>query len=383
MTSFRRIHSHPELAVNDSIRVLIADDDEADRSLIKYSLGESGLTVMDDEARSAAEIRDRLRARSYDCVILADALADQKPVELVAALRADEVLTPILVIMDGQDDDAEQALVDAGATDCMLKSEISPRRLARRLRFVVRVGRAEVESKRALTDAVTSSRARDEVLAVVSHDLRGPLNAIGLASDALRDEVNSDDAKRYLGAIERAAARAERLIRDLTEAIKIENGSLEIAPRPIDARALIEQACTDHELLAKEAGGRIETVLPDHPVQVVADRDRVLQVLANLIGNAIKYAKGTPIALTLTERNGSAVFAVSDQGPGIPPDELPHVFDRYWQGRKKKRGGAGLGLAIAKGIIEAHRGTIAVDSKVGRGTQFEFTLGRGAGAGAV
>jgi len=376
MTPFRRNHTQQEPAVHEVIRVLIADDDEADRALIKYSLAESGLDVAPDEARSAAEARAKLRATPYDCVILADALPDQRPAELVAALRADELIAPILVIMDGTDDDAEQALVDAGATDCMLKSEISPRRLARRLRFVVRVGRADVESKRALSDALTSSRARDEVLAVVSHDLRGPLNAIGLASDALRDEVTSDDARRYLGAIERAATRAERLIRDLTEAIKIENGSLEIAPRPIDARALIEQARTDHELLVKESGARIETVLPDHPVQVVADRDRVLQVFANLIGNAIKYAKGTPIALTLTERDGSAVFAVTDQGPGIPPEELPHVFDRYWQGRKKKRGGAGLGLAIAKGIIEAHRGTIAVDSKVGRGTQFEFTLGR-------
>jgi signal transduction histidine kinase len=374
----RTNHKHQLLgaAVHEPVRLLIADDDEAHREGLSRALAESGLTVSHDEARTAADAIARLRGGEYDCVILADVLPDRGTAELVAALRADHVITPILIITDQQDDDAEQALCDAGATDCMPRGEISPRRLARRLRFVIRVGRAEAESNRALTDAVTSARARDEVLAVVSHDLRGPLNAIGLASDALRDELNSDDAKRYLGAIERAAARAERLIRDLTETIKIENGSLEIAPRPIDARALVEQARTDHEMLATENGGRIEMVLPDHPITVVADRDRMLQVFANLIGNAIKYAKGTPIALTLAERNGSVVFGVVDQGPGIPPEELPHVFDRYWQGRKKRRGGAGLGLAIAKGIIEAHRGTINVDSKVGRGTQFEFTISR-------
>jgi signal transduction histidine kinase len=373
----RTNHTHlPGVAVPGPFRLLIADDDDADRAAVAGALAASGMTVTCDEARTAAEVTALLATGAYDCVVLSGTLPDRTLAELVVGLRTAEVYTPILVVTDQQDDDAEQVLADAGATDSMPRSEMSPRRLARRLRFAIRVGRAELESKKALAEAVTSSRARDEVLAVVSHDLRGPLNAIGLASDALRDEVTSEDAKRYIGAIERAAIRAERLIRDLTETIKIENGSLEIAPRPIDARALVEQARTDHEMLATESGGRIETVLPDHPITVVADRDRVLQVFANLIGNAIKYAKGTPIALTLAERNGSVVFGVVDQGPGIPPEELPHVFDRYWQGRKKKRGGAGLGLAIAKGIIEAHRGTIAVDSKVGRGTLFEFTLGR-------
>src|SRR5258705_443075 len=173
MSARRRNHTQNQgPSLPDSIRVLIADDDDADRAVIKYSLGESGLGVVHDEARSAAEALDRIRAATYDCIILADALPDRRPAELVAALRADDVITPILVIIDGQDDDAEQALVDAGATDCMLKAEISPRRLARRLRFVVRVGRAEADSKRALADAVTMSHARDEVLAVVSHDLR-------------------------------------------------------------------------------------------------------------------------------------------------------------------------------------------------------------------
>lgn len=365
--------------MSEPLRLLIVDDDEADRAAVRRALAASGVPITVEELTSAAATRDRLRANApYDGVILAAGLPDESTIGLVASLRAEQIHVPILVVTDLQDDDVEQALVDAGATDYMPKGEMSAKRLARRLRFAIRVGRAEHESSRALSNAQAASRARDEVLAVVSHDLRGPLNAIGLASDALREEVTTDDARRYLGAIERAVTRAERLIKDLLEAIKIENGNLEIAPRPIDGRSLIEQAVTDHELLAKEQGGRIETKLPDHPVPVLADRERVLQVLANLIGNAIKHAKGTPIALTLAERNGQAVFGVADQGPGIPPEELPHVFDRYWQGRKRKRNGAGLGLAIAKGIIEAHRGTIAVDSKLGRGTHFEFTLGRAA-----
>ena len=365
--------------MTESLRLLIVDDDEADRAAVRRALAASGLSVEVDEVTSAAATRERLRANtSYDCLILAAGLPDESTIGLVKSLRDERIPTPILVVTDLQDDDVEQALVDSGATDYLPKGELSAKRLARRLRFVIRVGRGEHDSARALSNAQAASRARDEVLAVVSHDLRGPLNAIGLASDALKEEVSTDDARRYLGAIERAVGRAERLIKDLLEAIKIENGNFEIAPRPVDARSLIEQAVNDHELLAREQGGRIELKLPDHPVPVLADKDRVLQVLANLIGNSLKHAKGSSIAVTLAERNGQAVFAVADQGPGIPAEELPHVFDRYWQGRKRKRNGAGLGLAIAKGIIEAHRGTIAVESKPGRGTQFEFTLGRAA-----
>ena len=104
-----------------------------------------------------------------------------------------------------------------------------------------------------------------------------------------------------------------------------------------------------------------------------ADRDRVLQVLGNLIGNALKHARGAPIDISLERNDNEAIIAVRDTGPGIADAELPHVFDRYWHGRTKK-GGAGLGLAIAKGIVDAHGGRLAVASKQGEGTEFSFTL---------
>jgi signal transduction histidine kinase len=202
--------------------------------------------------------------------------------------------------------------------------------------------------------------------------LRGPLHAISLATEALRDEV-SGPAARYLGAIERASTRAERLITDLLEASAIENGALQLTRAPIDAGAILKQAAAEHELLVKESGSKIITHIPDDPIVVQADRDRVLQVLGNLIGNSLKHAKGAPIELVLHKREDAAVVAVRDHGPGIPKTELPHIFDRYWSGRQKK-GGAGLGLAIAKGIVSAHGGKIVVDSQQGSGAEFQFTL---------
>jgi len=108
-------------------------------------------------------------------------------------------------------------------------------------------------------------------------------------------------------------------------------------------------------------------------VLVQADRDRVLQVLGNLIGNSLKHAKGAPIEISVERKDAEALVAVQDHGPGIAATELPHIFDRYWSGRTKK-GGAGLGLAIAKGIVSAHGGNIAVDSRQGEGARFTFTL---------
>ncbi|MBC7976228.1 MAG: HAMP domain-containing histidine kinase, partial [Myxococcales bacterium] len=210
------------------------------------------------------------------------------------------------------------------------------------------------------------------VLAVVSHDLRGPLHAIGLACEALHSEVQGN-AVRYLGAIERASQRAERLITDLLEASAIENGAITLARGSVDAVSIVKQATADHELLVKETGARITARLPDSATLVSADRDRVLQVLGNLIGNALKHARGSPIEISLERKDTDAVIAVRDSGPGITAAELPHVFDRYWHGRTKK-GGAGLGLAIAKGIVDAHGGRIAVASTKGAGTEFSFTL---------
>jgi signal transduction histidine kinase len=264
------------------------------------------------------------------------------------------------------------AAVEAGVTDFLLRADLAPHRVGLRIRLAMRVAEAEAAAALSLAGATRAARARDDVLAVVSHDLRGPLHAIGLATEALRDETPAQ-AQRYLASIDRAAGRAERLIHDLLEASAIENGALQIAAHPVDARAIVRQAAADHELVARDSGGQITVHVPEGRTVVSADRDRVLQVLGNLLGNAMKHARGSAIDVTVSCEGDDAVIAVRDRGPGIGEAELPHVFDRYWSGRTKK-GGPGLGLAIARGIVEAHGGTLRVSTKSGEGTEFSFTL---------
>lgn len=358
--------------MTEHVRILLVADDVVDRLAIRRAVEQSGLGAAFDEVTSSEEMVARLASERYDCLLLDHDLPGKTGIEVTRDLRARGDLTPIVLVTGQQSEELLQTAVDAGVTDFFPKGDLSPRRLALRVRFAVRIGHAEAASATALAAATQAARARDDVLAVVSHDLRGPLHAISLACEALHEEV-SGTALRYLGAIERASHRAERLIRDLLEASAIENGALQLSRSAVDAAAIVRQAAADHELLAKEAGGQITAQLPLETTLVSADRDRVLQVLGNLIGNALKHARGAPIVVELRRNESEAVIAVRDRGPGIADAELPHVFDRYWSGRTK-RGGAGLGLAIAKGIVSAHGGTLGVESQQGAGAEFSFTL---------
>jgi signal transduction histidine kinase len=358
--------------MTERLQILMIDDDVVDRMAIRRALEQSGLVCDVHEASSAAEALAAVRSRDFDCLLLDHDLPGATGIDIAKQLRATGDLTPIVFVTGQQNEELLQAAVDAGVTDFFPKGDLSPRRLALRIRFAIRIGRAEAESARSLAKANQAARARDDVLAVVSHDLRGPLHAFSLECEALREEI-SGDAHRYIGAIERASHRAERLIADLLEASAIENGALQLTRGSVDAIAIVKQAAADHELLAKETGGQITAQVPEETTIVLADRDRVLQVLGNLIGNALKHARGAPIDIVVARQETEAVIAVRDKGPGITDAELPHVFDRYWRGRHK-RGGAGLGLAIAKGIVEAHGGRVAVASRQGEGSEFSFTL---------
>jgi signal transduction histidine kinase len=357
---------------SDPLQLLMVDDDRVDRLAIRRAVEQSGLSATIDEAADATEALARVAAKSYDCILLDHDLPGMSGTELARVLRDQGDLTPLVLVTGHHDEALLQAAVEAGVTDFFPKGDLSPRPLALRVRFAIRIGLAEAGSAKSLAAANLAARARDDVLAVVSHDLRGPLHAISLACEALREEVTGNSI-RYLGAIERASQRAERLIIDLLEASAIENGALQLARGTVDATSLVKQAAADHELLVKETGSHITAHVPDEQTFVSADRDRVLQVLSNLIGNALKHARGTPIDLELKRNGKVAIIAVRDHGPGIDAAALPHVFDRYWHGRTKK-GGAGLGLAIAKGIVDAHGGRIEVASTPGDGAEFRFTL---------
>jgi PAS domain S-box-containing protein len=235
-----------------------------------------------------------------------------------------------------------------------------------------------IENARLYETAQRATRARDEVLAVVAHDVRNPLSTIHLAAMALGLDAAREGAprSRKLEVILRSVDRANRLIQDLLDTTRIEAGALSVDRAAVDARQILEDVLESQRPLASEAALTLDLDVRAPLPRISADRDRVLQVFENLVGNAIKFTPaGGRITLGAAPReDGKVAFSVTDTGAGIQEEHLAHVFDRYWRAPGEVRHGAGLGLPIAKGIVAAHGGDLWVESSPGRGTTFTFTI---------
>jgi signal transduction histidine kinase len=236
-----------------------------------------------------------------------------------------------------------------------------------------------LENARLFRAAQDATRARDDLVAIVSHDLRNPVHTISMAASFLLEIAPANDrrvqARRQLEVIQRSATRANRLIQDLLDVAKIQAGGLAVDPVAVEVKNLVNEVMESATTLASAAQIKVTSDFNEPLPSVASDRERVLQVFTNLIGNAIKFTpKGGQITIRATHESGEVRFTVADTGPGIPREHLDHVFDRYWQAKSTAKLGTGLGLSIAKGIVEAHGGRIWAESPPGRGAEFNFTL---------
>jgi len=225
-------------------------------------------------------------------------------------------------------------------------------------------------------EARRATRVRDEMLAIVSHDLRNPLHTIELSAGLLEAITprDAETARKQLEIVKRSVQRADRLIDDLLDVARLEAGTFALECGPVASVEVAREALELHRGQAEKEDERLVVALPERLPDVWADRDRLLQVFSNLLGNAIKFTpRGGRIELGAEAADEHIRFWVRDTGPGIPPDQVPHVFDPFWQA-KRRLGGAGLGLAIARGIVEAHGGRIRVESELGVGTTIWFTI---------
>lgn len=240
-------------------------------------------------------------------------------------------------------------------------------------------GRAalSLENARLYRAAQRATQARDDVLGVVAHDLRNPLGIILIQTALLRRREGEPERRspRPLDAIERAATRMARLLRDLLDATRMDAGSFAVERAQVAPAQVVADSVEAQTELASAASLELRLdVTPELP-DVWADRDRLLQVFENLVGNAVKFTEpGGRITVGAAPRDGGVLFWIADTGAGIPAEHLPHLFDRFWQAGKVGHRGAGLGLGIVKGIVEAHGGRIWVESTPGQGSTFFFTI---------
>jgi PAS domain S-box-containing protein len=246
-----------------------------------------------------------------------------------------------------------------------------------------RAAATTLENARLYGLAQQANRARDEVLGVVSHDLRNPISAIAMCVRVLEENAPEDAADRaeLLRTIRESAEWANRLIQDLLDVASIERGQLSLQLQEQDPARMVLQALHMFELEAQQHEITLTANVPTNLPLVNADSVRVIQVLGNLLRNAIKFTpQGGRITVSAEDRDGKLVLSVRDTGSGIADENLARIFDRYWQSADGSHArGTGLGLSIAKGIVEAHGGRIWVDSTPGEGSTFAFTLPHAAG----
>ena len=222
------------------------------------------------------------------------------------------------------------------------------------------------------------ARRREEIVANVGHDLRNPLHVIATAVAAMQSPALPQQQRASLAAtLQRNLRRMNRLLNDLLDLSRIDSGRLSIERVPVDVAALMAEVRESFEPDARAVAIAFTCEAPGGIGAVAGDHDRLCQVLSNLVGNSLKFTPpGGHIAVHAEGRDGHVEFSVHDDGPGLDPAQLQHLFVRYWKARPASTTGTGLGLAIAKGIVEAHGGRIRAESEPGHGTVIRFSIPR-------
>jgi signal transduction histidine kinase len=371
----------------EKIRILLVEDNPGDARLIRETLWEvnpEGFELQHaDRLATAAEI---LATGELDVILLDLSLPDARGMETVERTLA---LAPdaAIVVLTGLDDStvAVQAL-QAGAQDYLVKGQPDPELLARAIRYAMERKRLERERRRLLrseqearAQAESAVRGRDEVLRVVSHDLGNSLSAVGIHATLLerarKDAAPDDEVRRRAVAIRQLVKQMHDLRQDLLDAASIEAGRLSMFPVRERVETVVADVADALHQIADEKGIVLVVDLPGSLPDVFADRQRLQQVLNNLLGNALKFTPaGGSITLRARERDGCVCLSVIDTGPGIEKEDLSNIFERFWKGGRDDRKGAGLGLTIARGIVEGHGGQIWAESTPGEGSSFHFTI---------
>jgi signal transduction histidine kinase len=374
--------------VTEAVPSLLVVDDAAPNLVAMRALLEplGGRLVMAQTGEEALYLAPRMD--DLFAIVLDVRLPDLDGFEVVRRLRAiaetRDVPIAFMTAYDVDDDFVRKAN-ELEIADYFAKPLESARLLAK-LRTLLQLHRERQENReqaellraerRARHEAEGAIRAREQALEIVSHDLKNPLALIQLSVGSLAKRIADPAAIVLLRKVERAAHQMDRLIGQLLDLARVEGGTFVLQRRPEHVSNLIRQAVEQVDPLARDKRQTIDVEMED-AVTLDCDGDRIVQVLVNLLANAVKFSRvSTRIAIEARADAACIRMAVRDQGPGISAQALPRIFERYWHAPRDANGGTGLGLAIVQAFVRAHDGRIEVDTKAGEGTTFRLIFPR-------
>jgi signal transduction histidine kinase len=354
-------------------RILVADDNADMRAYLTRLLAKDYDVVAVGDG--AAALREA-RASPPDLVLSDVMMPELDGLGLLRALRAgaDTRTLPVVLVSARAGDEAAVEALGVGADDYLCKP-FSARELLARVATHLALARARREA--------AESELKDVFLGIAGHELRTPLTTLKLRVQLARQKLAAarpDEAAAQLDQVHRAIARMERLASTMLEVSAIKAGRVTLAKERCDLATICRAAAAEQELAIDR---EVTLDLPADPVSAVVDRERVAEVIAHLLSNALKYSpRDRPVTLSLRARGGEAVITVQDRGPGIAAAELPHIFDRFYRVPEidvqvGSRIGLGLGLFVARALVEQHGGEIVVETSPREGSTFVVTLPRG------
>ncbi|MEM1256024.1 MAG: ATP-binding protein [Cyanobacteria bacterium P01_H01_bin.21] len=396
---------------NETLKLLVVDDDDVDRMALRRALKRSGLYFDLQEVDSAKTGTSLLEAGTFDCVFLDYQLPDCDGLTLVKNLRDSGVEIPLIALTGQGSEETAVGLMKAGASDYLPKSKLSSETLARTIQSALRVYKAEQEValtnqrlrekndllerqnqelerqreqiQRKNLQLIEVSQLKSEFLATMSHELRTPLNAIIGFSQILMRQLQGSASARQLDMVQRVLTNGQHLlelISDILDLSKIEAGRLDLKVESIDLQELIFTTTEGLQSLAeqKQLDLKVELALSD--TKISNDANRLRQVITNLLSNAIKFTDKGFVKIMAREVSPNSIeITVVDTGIGIAAENLSHIFNAFHQvdqSVSRKHQGTGLGLSITHLLLEMMQGTISVDSNVGQGSRFNVQIPR-------
>jgi signal transduction histidine kinase len=390
--------------VNDRIpRVLLVEDDEDDYLIVRDLLGEAGIDasvlawVTDYERGLAAVV-----AGDYDVALVDHGLGPRTGIDLLREARARGCHRPLILLTGQGDRQTDLAAMEAGATDYLVKGRFEAATLERMIRYAIeaqrlndelrksrdelerRVTERTAELERANRALLEADRRKDEFLAILGHELRNPLAPIRMALHVLdHDSAPAEALARAREILDQQVTQMTRLVDDLMDVSRVALGKISLERRSVDLGELVDGAVDGARPALSERNHRFDVALPEKPVLLEVDPDRIRQVLLNLLINAAKYTEpGGSVRLTVNAVDGSGdvVFRIEDSGRGMTEEERSRIFVPFVQGEHTldlSEGGIGIGLTLARRLIEMHDGSIQAESPGrGLGSAFEVRLPR-------
>jgi sigma-B regulation protein RsbU (phosphoserine phosphatase) len=363
----------------NGIRALLIEDNPGDARLLREMLREAGSA----QARVELSHTDRLssglqhlEAHHPNVVLLDLTLPDSAGMDTFARVHAADESVPIVVLSGMDDEELAVRAVHEGAQDYLVKGTVDGGTVLRSMRYAIERQRLELVRR-------DLERQRDEFFSSISHDLRTPVAAIKAAISVVLANEPADLSPalhRLLGNIDLAADELASLIEDLLEFARLQAGRVELWRSELDVRDVINRAARAIEPLLQVRNQRLELDMPEAPVIVSVDAERLGRVLRNLLGNAQKYGREQgQVRLSIEDATDDVCVSIADDGPGIPLEHQERIFDRFYRvsgASSAGPAGTGLGLAIARGIVDLHGGKLWVESSPGRGSTFHIRLPR-------